>query len=161
MSTSQQVGADRNHQQIPFPILAIFEDTTDAAIQSMVDDPALDVTFRMYARYELAYRTAYGILVDFDPKTWNIRHRTFASDAALLAGIAEDEAVRKATKPVDRTRWLRGISPETLKAQYDAAPERTCDACGAVFKALRGPELCTPCWTAFRDNSARVQSWAL
>lgn len=143
---AHQVGADRRRRDIPLHVIAIFEDTTDAGLQSMIEDPMIDATFRVYARYELEYRDAFSTVVDFDPVTGNIRRRTLATVPQIEEAMSADEAARP--KPADRSRWTMAGGRATLAEQMAAAPERTCTKCGAKFNTLHGPELCTPCWKA-------------
>lgn len=142
------IGADRHRREIPTHAIAVFEDTTNAGLASMLDDRMIDATFRTWARYELEWREANAVFVDFDPVTWETRRRIFETDQQAQQAIAADAAAKRRTKPVDRSKWTKAGARATLAQQMAAAPERTCTACGAKFNTLHGPELCTPCWKA-------------
>ncbi len=122
---TEQIAASQQRQQIPVLWQLQFQTWSDGALLSLNEDETADIEVRSYAGWELDYRAAFG-------KT----------------ALPEKRAPK-----VDRTKWTLVGATKTLKEQYDAAPERTCDACGTTFKALKGPELCTPCWDAFRSIS--------
>lgn len=115
---ANQVGADRRRREIPTHAQVIFEDTTDAGLQSMIEDGRLDASFRVYARYELEHRDAFGIVVDLDPATGNIRRRPLPTVAEIEAAMAADE--RAKPKPVDRRRWTPAGAARTIQERMRA-----------------------------------------
>ena len=74
-SNVQMIAAEHQRQRIPAQWLIEFEDWTDDSLASLASDPKVsNREVKAWAGWELEYREAFGIVVDYGPD-WNVRRR--------------------------------------------------------------------------------------
>lgn len=152
---AEQIAAERARRAIPNNVAVTFEDTTNNDLIALSEDMQVSAQIRLWARAEVEYRAANGIYYDLDPgRDYRLRRRVFETGAEAARGFAEDDAVMERLPKVDRNYYRADVAAERMRARLEAAPDRVCDACGATFKALLGPDLCTSCWTAYMATEA-------
>lgn len=104
MNPAEQVSTSQNRNRIPSEWALEFYDWSDDALASMADDPAVATDKRAWARYELDYRRAFGIVVDYHPITHNLRH--LGSTAEYEAAIRVEEQRRDDMGPTEAEKML-------------------------------------------------------
>lgn len=120
MTTGAQITAERAKRDIPFRYLEAFEDMTNDALFSLGNDTKMAAPDRIYARAELAYREAFGIVVDFDEND-RLRRREFLDDVELERAFAEDKKRRDEKPKIDRSRWSLDSARDRIRRQMAEA----------------------------------------
>ena len=74
-SNVAMVAAEHQRQRIPALWLMEFEDWTNASLAGLSADPVVGREIKAWAGWELEYREAFNVVVDYDPSTWQLRRR--------------------------------------------------------------------------------------
>ena len=75
-TTTEQVALNQQRQLIPGQWLIEFDAWTNDALDSLARDGKVTGKAKTYAGWELEYREAFGIFVDYDPDdNWELRRR--------------------------------------------------------------------------------------
>lgn len=111
------IAADQQRRMIPRSLAMIFTEVTNAGLASMVTDPGLSAETRAAARWELDYRDAFYVLVDFDPQG-NIRQVILENDrdAAREMELRDQEAADMHRQAIAARSRLAQIAIEALRA---------------------------------------------
>lgn len=147
----ERINTRENRQLIPERTRLTFDQYTNRELEGMALDTEVSVSMRTYARYELAYREAWGIYVDLDPDSDVERHHR----------LETEQDMRVLRTQLDQETAATHANAEALRARMALAPERpvfvdiTCPGCGQSFKSqqLHGPlakrrPLCSACLMA-------------
>lgn len=132
-----RIRSEQNRQLIPAGWRLTFDGVTSEALTSMCDDAGLPGAIRTYARYELAYRDAWGIFVDIDPESGIERHHDISTEAKRH----DVEAMIEAEMHRLKRRADAMTSRMTLAIEHPVFVDMTCSSCGRSFKGqkLHGP----------------------
>lgn len=96
MTNARMVAAEQQRRVIPLWAQVLFEDTTDEGLVGVTQDPRLSSELRMFARLEVEYRRATGVVVTHDLVLGGLKRRSFATEAEAQVILAEDDAEAEA-----------------------------------------------------------------
>ena len=98
-----QIAASQQRQAVPKEWQLVFADWANSTLQSLTGDLAVGPSIRAYARWELDYRKAFGLLMCLDPETGGIVRVETDEE---LAGLEAAEERIKAAGPAVLARLL-------------------------------------------------------
>ena len=94
----EQVAATQQRQQIPPNFRLEFDDWADKTLRSLSEDFVIDPAIRAYARWELAYRKAFGLQVLLHPETAALVRLDLSEPASVSGTLSEVEAAEARVK---------------------------------------------------------------
>lgn len=116
-SGPRQIAAEQTRRQIPTHWQIEFHDWTNSALASASSDARGRPANRAYAQWELDYREAFGVLVDYDP-AGILRRRTLTTDAEWTAADQE-LTLEEAAAAARLATWRAAHTEEAIAARVN------------------------------------------